>query len=523
MGAIFFDPDDIVSTKVRKANVPDAQNQAINSLLNYRLNKHPIDFYAEAFEFTQDALRNMIGVFKTYPKFEFDEKGNIDKFDPIIEAVPYEDMFFSPEATWKDYFKFPIVHRIRKRFDELKGKGFKNLDKVEEATILESDVIKQQRNNQQGSPFAGSSISGIDKNNVYLYEIWTFLEVEKDKGLKSVKYLMAGNENSPQVVISELEVNDLPFKRRGDTYNRPPFIVGTALPESHSMYGKSYPEITEALQREVNSIRNQKREAVALSIRSPLLVSKSANINLQSLMNRRMGGIVLGDEISPNSVRELQTNTNFDSSYTELQVSDNDFNQITSVSPNRLGISPRGEQTATETRALEGNANASTNSVTRNLINSGFIPCFENLLRMEQEYETDDFIAKITGVIGGFGGSEDEIPTRESIEGDFDLEVNKGAGKQANLNRLMTMMQLGNQSNATVAQLVQGGVMNASQATFVNPSEVMKRAYALLDEKGTELFVQAQPPQVQGQGVGGVASQTGVTANTDAGGLGNGV
>ena len=512
LSALFFDPEEIVSVSSRKSidnsgkPITEDVKQAVKKLLNFRLNGNPINFYQEAVEFVQDSLRNMVGIFKIYPKIS-ETDGVITDFHPIVECVPYEDMFFSPEATWKDYYKFPIIHRKMTKYDNLCKAGYKNLDKVKEAILAEADEVKMQRLDTQGSPFSHSKIRGINVNNVYIYEVWTFLDVNQDGFLESVKFTMAGNEHSPEFVISDVEENDLPFKRSGDEYNRPPYIVGTPFPESHRMYGKSLPQITEQLQREINAIRNQKREAVALSIRSPLLVQRGSNIDLDSLVNRRIGGIALGDEISDASVRQLVTNTNFDNSYTELSITDNDFNQVTSVDPNRLGVQSKGEQTATEVQVNNQNSNRKTNAITTNLLMTGFIPLFENLLRLEQQYETDEFIQKVTGSIIGYGSSDDNAPTIDTIQGSFDILVNQGQSKQANINKLVTMLQLGNQSNATVAQLVQAGVLPASDATFVNPSEVMRRIYEILGEKGEELYIQAQQPPPQEAAVQGVASQ----------------
>src|SRR6185295_50237 len=66
---LFFDTDEIVSLKANK-QVPLDHIKAVKTILNHRLNCHPIDFYKEAFEGSLDAIRNMICVFKVYPQIE---------------------------------------------------------------------------------------------------------------------------------------------------------------------------------------------------------------------------------------------------------------------------------------------------------------------------------------------------------------------------------------------------------------------------------------------------------------------
>ena len=43
---------------------------SIKALLSYRLNGHPINFYEEIFEATQDSLKNKVGILKVFPRFK---------------------------------------------------------------------------------------------------------------------------------------------------------------------------------------------------------------------------------------------------------------------------------------------------------------------------------------------------------------------------------------------------------------------------------------------------------------------
>ena len=237
---VFFDPEEIVTITTWK-NVPYETREIVKTLLNYRLNGNPINFYAEAFEAAMDALRNKVGIFKVYPVF----KKETNSFKPAIECVPYEDVFFDPRATWKDYWKYTVIHRMRKSVDYLKRRGYKNLDDLPSGDIADNDVIKDQREQSQGSSFKFYSQGEKDTDpEVYIYEIWTHLDVNGDGLLESCVYTMAGDGGGPKRVISDVEENDLPYIHEGDDYNRPPIIVGEAFPESHKMYGKDLHEIS---------------------------------------------------------------------------------------------------------------------------------------------------------------------------------------------------------------------------------------------------------------------------------------
>ena len=521
METFFFDPDEIVSIASWKS-IPYKSREITKALLNYRLNSHPIDFYQELFEATLDSLKNKIGILKVFPELETMKGKNgkefISKYAPVIECVPYEDVFFDPNATWKDYYKFPIVHRMKKSLDYLKRKGYKNLDEFEASNeSVTIDNIKQQRRNDTGTPFGGDDKSVEDQNETFVYDIWTFLhmkddeEDENDKGrLKSVNYVMMGDSGGPHTVISDVTINELPYENMSanNIDNRAPFVAGVALPEPHQMYGKSWPELMSGLQRETNAIRNQNREATAIAMRPPLLASRHANIDLVSLVNRGMGRVVLGDDISPNAVRELNLTPPSNLSIQEQFRTDSDTFELTSISPNLLGASTPGEETATEVTTQNVNANKKIAQMIKNLANTLVLPALKMLLRLEQTYENDEFIALVTGRQLGWKAIDDNVPFKEAINGDFDLIVNTGINKQTQLNKWFMLMDRANAANQSTAQLVQFGVVDPADIQFQNPMAYFEKALPILGEKNIDEFkIQAKAPPQEAQGGAGVASQ----------------
>lgn len=503
----FFDPEEIVSVSSWK-NINSTNRDVTKALLNYRLNSHPINFYQEAYESSLDALRNKVGILKVFPRLK--DKDKKVKFTPQITCVPFEDVFFDVNATWKDYHQKPIIHRMLLPIDHLKRQGYKNLDMLEavhDPTI--GDEVKEQRADEQGSPF-NQQIKVKGQNMVYVYEIWTHLDVNKDGFLESVSYLMAGGASGPEVVIRDIEKNDLPYEHEGEDYNRPPFVVGQAFPESHKMYGKDLPQITEGLQRETNALRNQRREAVALSLRPPLLTARGSGIDLMSLVNRRVGGVVLGNDISPTSIRELPISDVTASSYRESNVTDQDFFEATSLPPGLLGFSAPGEQSATESTQQNVNANKKIALIVKCLANTLYVPAFTMLLRLEQKYETDEFIEDVTGKVLGWKFEDDGAPAKKAIEGDLDIKVNTGLNKSTQLNKFFLLMDRANQTNAATANMVSLGVINPQNAQFIDISKLFDKVFPLLGEKDLEEFkIQAQQPPPQQGTAPGLASQPG--------------
>lgn len=531
---VFFDPDEIVSVANWK-NIPTDTRETVKTLLNYRLNGNPINFYFETYEAVIDGMKNKVGIFKVYPELKTEkaqkpieidpytgevlateEYEKIVSFRPKLECTPYEDVFFDRQATWKDYWKYPIVHRFRRSLDYLKRRGYKNLDKINPDDDIEAnDAIKSQREYQ--SPFS-NNVEEKGQRGVWCYEIWDFMDVNGDGLLESCSYVCVGDASGPSLIVRGVEENTLPYRLPDDDYNRPPFVVGQAFPEPHQMYGKDMPEITEALQKETNSLRNQRREAVALSLRKPILANRSAGIDLVSLTNRRIGGVVLGDDISESSVREMQISDPTQTNIQEQSTTNNDYYETTSIPPNLMGMPSSGDETATAVTNHVANANKKINHIIRNFRYTLFLPAFRMLLRLEQEYETDEFIMLVTGRKLGWEWAADSVPASEVIQGEFELVVNMGVQKQVQINKYLLLLDRGTQANSATAQMVQMGVIKPEEAKFFNVTKPQEQILKILGEKElAEWYWQAQPPQApQENQIKGLASQAAMTGGLDA-------
>lgn len=508
METFFFDEDEIVGVKGPK-HVPAAKRMIVKELLNHRLTGHPIDFYKEAYEANLDALKLKYGILKVYPRLM--KKGGkkevegeiagqeeeVTVFEPVIECVPPEDVFLSSEATWKDYYKHPIVHRMRKDRDELKRRGFKNVDAVSSSPdAAGEDALKMARNNQ--SPFVQKTDVRLQEQ-VWVYEIWTFLDINGDGKLESVVYHMLGDQAGPSVIGKDPVENTLPYRYSEFDPPLPPFVIGYALPEPHKQDGKSFAEITRTLQREINILRNQDREAAAMAIRKPILVSTDAHLDMQALVNRKISGVVLGEDISNDGVRELSQSVPVVNTADISRRIDQDYYETSSTTPNSFGFSAR-EETATATQSNNFNANRSTQKVLRNLASTLMLPAFRLLLRLEQAYESDEYIERVTGERLGWAMPNDGYPAWMMIAGDFDLAVELGVNKQTQLNRYLLIADRMNQTNTGLMQLIQAGVADPKDVKLANPMWAFDRMLEVLKHKNTDdakIAAQAAQPQAQ--------------------------
>lgn len=180
--------------------------------------------------------------------------------------------------------------------------------------------------------------------------------------------------------------------------------------------------------------------------------------------------------------------------------------------PGQFGV-PSSEQTATGVTSNQNNANKKIQSVVRNLAQTLIIPALRLLLRLEQAYETDEMIKKVTGKALGWGGANDDQPAWPLIQGEFDLAVEVGVNKQTQINKFMMMMDRMNAANMSLSALVQNRIADPAKVQFANPMWAFDQMLKVLKQKNTtetKIPAMAPPPQQESQGV---ASQPGSDMN----------
>jgi hypothetical protein len=522
MASMFYDPEEICDVKVNK-EIPLEHVKLVKTILNHRLNGHPIDFYQEAYEGTINSIRNMICTYKIWPQVETEtvtvqklktdqledgtpyqtyvdvKQKQIKYFEPRIECIPPEDVFFSKRATWKNYYKYPIIHRYKKTRAELRLMGYKNIDAVGSVTLDDqiNDVVKYQRRQDYQTLF-NDDTDVQDQEDLWVFECWDFLPDEDGK-LKSGSYILLGDMLRPYTVGRGWVENDLPYRFSPFEHNRPPIILGEAYPEPHRLEGKSYPQITESLQKETNAQRNQEREAVARDLRRSTYVNRDANVDLLALTNKRIGSYVLGDGPANEAIQEIPTGNSAAILAKTQARTDNDYAE-TGLPPLLQGGDTTSES-ATESQNQLTNANKKIEFVIKNLAYTTWLPIFRYLLRLEQAYETEDYIKAVAGKYFGPLIWDQSISPRQVIQGDFDLQINLSVNKQQQINKFMMMMDRASAANQATGSLVQMRVLPPQQAKFIDVNKIFKEMLPLVGVKKTNEFDLAAmaPPPEQGE------------------------
>ena len=217
--------------------------------------------------------------------------------------------------------------------------------------------------------------------------------------------------------------------------------------------------------------------------------------------------MVQGDDITENSVREMNISDPTNTSMQEMEKVDIDFYETTSIPPNLLGMPSSPEETATGVASHVLNANKKIVQIIRNLAHTLFIPSFQMLLRIEQKYESDEFIRLVTNRILGWNLANDDMPPVRIIQGDFDLDVNISINKQTQINKWMMLLDRSVQVNQATIAMLQAGVVNPQAIHFVDTMKFFHKMLPLLGEKAVEEYMIGALPALQDVDVKGVASQ----------------
>lgn len=145
---------------------------------------------------------------------------------------------------------------------------------------------------------------------------------------------------------ADLLVNPTPLEKL-------PFFIGAPLPKRGSVYPYSLTKILKPLQREMNWLRNQRRQAVDMEMTGKMLYDRTKQIDLKALMKARYGGLVGVNGIPDNAVEWMTPRTSTGKMGAEEQVVDSDMRGVSGVTHYHEASTAEGMQkTATGVQAV---------------------------------------------------------------------------------------------------------------------------------------------------------------------------
>lgn len=271
-----------------------------------------------------------------------------------------------------------------------------------------------------------------------------------------------------------------------------PYVMGSALIETHKAYTSGLNELTFGLQEEANEIQNQRRDNVSLVMNKRYFARRTANIDYRSLTRNVPGSITLMDDIdtdlkwdSPGEVTG--------SSYQEQDRVSVDYDELAGTfSPGSVQSNRQLNETVGGMKLLDGDSNKITEYQLRVFAETWVEPVLKQLVRLEQGYETDAKVMAIAGQKAQFFQMfGDEEITDAMLQGMVTVRVNVGFGS-TNPQQRVEKLSMG---------LSTIGTFMPQLMTDLDGKEVVTEVFGALGFKSAERFFpklteQQEDPQV---------------------------
>lgn len=379
-------PDDLVNV---------AAAAAMKEILEYRLSRS-----IPAFQLVMGALQDAqtTGVVCSYNYWEYQtRKGKKIKDQPCIELRPVENLRIDGGANWLDpigtspYFCDIIpmlvcdVKSMMASEDDKTGqpKWKKYDDEIIKSARPESiNSLRQARLGKAQDP------DEQDSPITDFTTVWVMRWFMKDSQGEDHTYYTLGTEKLLSAV-----------KPLGEVYfhNKRPYTLGYAILETHKAIKTSLPMLIKPLQQETTAIANDRMDNVKFVLQKRWLVARGRQVDVQSLVRGVPGGVTLTTD-PKNDVVESNWNDVTSSAYVEQDRISADMDDLagnftpsTKVANNAVNDTLGGSKMAAQGAGLM------TDYLIRSFIESWWEPTLNDLVLLEQEYETDETVLKVCG------------------------------------------------------------------------------------------------------------------------------
>lgn len=445
------------------------------------------------------AFFNIVNYGWTCGKWHWEFNEATKKDEPVYTLYPNEQVFPDLSAETKEQMRY-IIFVNYMTMDDMKEAGYKNLDKAVPVGIP-SNPLRQTRYQNNIDPLQNPGENEYpspgryqddQKDNMVTggrYEVWECFYKEDGKIKLSVS-------NAGAVELKPTK--DSPF---GDRY---PVTMGTCLTLAHKLFGEGFPEPLEGPQESINAILNMRKDNIALSLNRGTIVGRYANVDLQSLTNRRVGGITLADDVNAVKWDDVPDVTR--GSYAEAASDEAMMSEMSGVTPGKQGMEGSDKATVAQINYTESNAKI---DLFISLVGETYVrDFFSQLTYFVQMFETDE---KVFRIANDNFKTENQAPYADDVYNlDFEADcvVNVGlgtVGRDMELKQAFLMWDRAMMSNQSMLQLVQIGAAPPQGVKLFNPVAFAEEVFPKLGYKNvSRFFLDVQNAPQQGEGSGGM-------------------
>lgn len=283
---------------------------------------------------------------------------------------------------------------------------------------------------------------------------------------------------------------------RPTSYERLPFFLCTPIRRRGSTYGYSMVLLVKALQREVNWLRNQRRQAVDMEMTRKILYDRTRQVDIKAWLKARYGGFVGVNGPPASAVFDFAPRTTTANMAAEEQVVDADMRDLTGVTHYHMGSTVQGMQkTATGMSIVTEEGNVKMDVLLANIAQSAIIPLLRFYVACIIRWVPPEEVQQIIGSLML------PPPFRDLRLKDYLISVESGISATSKAARIQNI-QYALQSLAQIANV-------APELAIPAMLELIVELLPLLGVAQTARFLEAA---VSGRAAGGEPAGAGMSA-----------
>lgn len=425
--AAFFSTSDVVDISAVDDNDPIKQASAVlwKEALNYRLKKS-VPWFLTVMGAFQDG--NVMGAVVSHQAWHQEE----DR--PDVDLRPLENIRIDPGARWTDPINTSpyVIDMLAMYVHEVKGRdGWKKPDNdaAYQTAKCNLDSTRLVREGNRTDPKEGAN-TGITDFDL----VWVHRNIIRDGG-RDVVYYTLGTQHLLSDPVPLIE--EYPWLRR----KKRPYTMGVCVVETHRMMPSSPVELAAPVQSEINNLVNQRHDNVELVLNKRFFVKRGTQVDIRSLVRGSPGSVTMMNN-PETDVKQLEWNDVTSSAYQEEDRLNLDHDDLMGTfSGSSVASNRQLNETVGGMNLLSSEMNEIGDYTIKTFIETWLETTLEQILWLEQSYETDEMILLMAGrrakLIEKFGI---EVIDENLLRQDLMLEINVGMGQTNPANAIERFM-----------------------------------------------------------------------------------
>lgn len=393
-------------------STPD-QSSVINNLLTFQWNR--MGMRLKMYDYIKDSLMYSKGYAKvgwmlqmknkTFMEpivgkddkvtFEKKQKSEVEYDDPKVDIIDPFDIYVDPDATCLDDAAY-IIHRKTVPLEEVKNNpNYSNTDKIKQASYADQYADKLARYNDS------TPAKDKHKDLVEILEYWGADD----------KLIVVANRS--------IVLRDTP-----NPYNHKkiPFVELDDYRDPHKYYGQSELSVIDPLQREINSIRNQRRDYDNLAL-NPVIRMVPGTLRNPNSAVMAPGNVWMVSDLNSMDVFELPQlqGTARD---IEQQTAD-DIKRTVAIDEMSIGLLPDNPQRRSATEVVTAQSMAGKRiAIKIALLEEAVKKIGEMVFALNQQFLDQE---RMIQIVGERGATEWVQLGPEDVRGAFFIDIETGS------------------------------------------------------------------------------------------------